>query len=78
MRENMLPLLPKLTETEIKLIKEAIRRYDPDLYEFILVSASTDRERASPQVRFSRAHNKAGLTARPGVIPRPWRGRWHC
>ena len=24
-------MLPKLTETEIKLIKEAIRRYDPDL-----------------------------------------------
>jgi hypothetical protein len=31
MRENMMPLLPKLTETEIKLIKEATRRYDPDL-----------------------------------------------
>ena len=27
---NMLPLLPKLTETEIALIKEAMRRYDPE------------------------------------------------
>src|SRR5437588_4718817 len=73
---NLLPLLPKLTETERGLIADAMYDYDSGYNNFSLIALS-NCEKVTASSSASIAPISLARTTQPGITDASWRAAWH-
>jgi len=74
---NLLPLLPELSEPELKLIADAMRDYDPERLDYsdLRVIALLDRKSVIAALRkFYRVYGTTAALRLAGKLKRKWNG----